>query len=460
MSRRIGPNTVLDETTWNSPNYTPASSVPAVYGQPRRITGITIHHWGVEGQRYENVANFLSRRGGNTSAHFVVEAGRAACLVSPEHAAWHAGSAAGNATTIGIECRPEMSDADFQSLVELVVYLEGIYGDMKIYGHKDWSATACPGKYYNKLGTLIERVNAAKAGASASAQARPATTSSMVMPVEGFRITQAFNAGASLATNLGGGHTGTDFATPVGTPVKAVAGGTVLFADWARNLPTSSWEARWYLVGGGYGGLTTDAGIVVVIDHGDFLSVSAHLNETHLNNGNKVGVGEVIGKSGNTGYTTGAHLHFEILPKPFKWTNGWYGRVDPIAFIGSRKASAPTAAPATTAPTGEGHKHVVRPGETLSALTKHYYGTADAQAISRVTRASNITNPNHIAVGQTLTFPGVTSHKVSAGESVSAIARKYYGKAGQPEIDRIAKYNKLANPSRIEVGQYLAIPGK
>lgn len=289
MSRRIGPNTVLDETTWNSPNYTPAGSVPAVYGQPRRITGITIHHWGVEGQRYENVANYLSRRGGNTSAHFVVEAGRAACLVSPQHAAWHAGSATGNATTIGIECRPEMSDADFQSLVELVVYLEGIYGDMKIYGHKDWSATACPGKYYNKLGTLIQRVNAAKASAT--------------------------------------------------------------------------------------------------------------------------------------------------------------------------KPTAPAPKPAAPSNTG-GFVYTVVRGDTLSAIASRMYGSGSTANVNRIASANGITNPSHIKVGQRLTIPGITTHVVARGDTVSGIARKFYGAGGPAEIKRIADFNRLANPSRIEVGQRLGIPGK
>ena len=173
MATKIGPTTWLDESTWSSPNFTPAASVPAVYGQPRKITGVTVHHWGVDGQRYETVANFLSRPNGNTSAHFVVEAGRAACLISPANAAWHAGSAAGNATTIGIECRPEMTAGDVASLVELIAWLEGVYGPLKVYGHKDWHNTACPGRYYPRLGEIINRVNALESGKAPAAPAQP-----------------------------------------------------------------------------------------------------------------------------------------------------------------------------------------------------------------------------------------------------------------------------------------------
>lgn len=162
----------------------------------------------------------------------------------------------------------------------------------------------------------------------------------MVYPVEGYPITQSFNDGHGLSTNLGGGHTGVDWGTPVGTPLKAVAPGTVLWADWADNLPQTSWADRWYLVGGGYGGLSTNAGICLVIDHGAYLSTYSHLNRTDLNSGDSVRAGQVVAHSGNTGYTTGPHLHFEILPKPFAWGNGFYGRVDPIPFIEARKGNS------------------------------------------------------------------------------------------------------------------------
>lgn len=151
--------TVIDETTWNSQNYTPAASVPAVFGRPRTTSRITIHHWGNDGQSFNNVANYLSRAGGNTSAHFVVEAGRVACLVSPANAAWHSGSAEGNATSIGIECRPEMSEGDITELVALIEWLEDVYGPQEIWLHQEWSATACPGRYAAKREEIVRRVN-------------------------------------------------------------------------------------------------------------------------------------------------------------------------------------------------------------------------------------------------------------------------------------------------------------
>lgn len=151
--------TVVDETTWNSPSFTPKAAVPAVFGRARTTSRVTIHHWGNDGQRFNDVADYLSRAGGNTSAHFVVEAGRVACLVSPENAAWHSGSAEGNATSIGIECRPEMSEGDITELVALIEWLEDVYGPQEVWLHQEWSATACPGRYAAKREEIVNRVN-------------------------------------------------------------------------------------------------------------------------------------------------------------------------------------------------------------------------------------------------------------------------------------------------------------
>lgn len=166
--------TVVDESTWHSPNFTPAAAVPAVFGRPRTTGRITIHHWGNDGQNFNNVANYLSRKGGNTSAHFVVEAGRVACLVEPKHAAWHSGSAEGNATSIGIECRPEMSEGDLNEVVALIEWIEDTYGPQEIWLHREWSATACPGRYANMRDEIVRRVNVLQGTSGEAAAPAPA----------------------------------------------------------------------------------------------------------------------------------------------------------------------------------------------------------------------------------------------------------------------------------------------
>ena len=121
------------------------------------VDKIIIHHWGAEGQTFEGVCAWFESPSCQTSAHYVVEGGRVACLVNLSDTAYHAGDWGANLTSIGIECRPEMSDADLETVCELVAYLYKVYGELPIYGHKDFSSTACPGKYYNKLDYIHDR---------------------------------------------------------------------------------------------------------------------------------------------------------------------------------------------------------------------------------------------------------------------------------------------------------------
>jgi murein DD-endopeptidase MepM/ murein hydrolase activator NlpD len=85
-------------------------------------------------------------------------------------------------------------------------------------------------------------------------------------------------------------HTGVDIAAPHGTPVRAAADGTVLYAGWY----------------GGYGKL-------VVLDHGQGVStLYGHLSQILVTAGQRVGRNHLIGRVGSTGYSTGPHLHFEV----------------------------------------------------------------------------------------------------------------------------------------------------
>ena len=143
-------------TSYDSPNYTS--------GRPYGIHGITIHHWGNDGQSFETVTRYLCRPDGNSSAHYVAEAGRVACIVAPGNRAWHAGDGlgrgTGGATTIGIECRPEMSGGDFETVAELIADLWDTYGVLPLSPHKRWTATACPGRWTHRLGDLARRAHA------------------------------------------------------------------------------------------------------------------------------------------------------------------------------------------------------------------------------------------------------------------------------------------------------------
>ncbi|WP_240151973.1 M23 family metallopeptidase [Streptomyces mobaraensis] len=109
-----------------------------------------------------------------------------------------------------------------------------------------------------------------------------------VLPVSSYRITARFGQAGGMWSHR---HTGTDFAAPTGTPVKAVHGGTIAHAGWA----------------GSYG-----YRIVLRLDDGTELWF-CHLSSIVRTKG-KVAAGQVIGRVGATGNVTGAHLHLEVRP--------------------------------------------------------------------------------------------------------------------------------------------------
>jgi len=85
-------------------------------------------------------------------------------------------------------------------------------------------------------------------------------------------------------------HAGVDIACPINSPVYASRDGVVLFSGF----------------NGGYGNL-------VIIKHSrDYFTLYGHLNKIYVEKGQIVNAGQLIAKSGNTGRTTGPHLHFEI----------------------------------------------------------------------------------------------------------------------------------------------------
>lgn len=107
-----------------------------------------------------------------------------------------------------------------------------------------------------------------------------------VTPVSG-TITSRFGVVSSIRS---GAHTGTDIAAPTGTPIKAVASGTVTFS--ARS--------------GSYGNL-------IKITHENGVETwYGHCSKLYATVGQKVEAGEIIAAVGSTGNSTGPHLHLEI----------------------------------------------------------------------------------------------------------------------------------------------------
>lgn len=88
-------------------------------------------------------------------------------------------------------------------------------------------------------------------------------------------------------------HGGIDIDGNTGDPISSAARGTVTHAGPAPD---------------GYGGY----GLVVMIDHGDFTTLYAHLSRVDVAAGQIVDAGQLIGLMGTTGAVTGSHLHFEV----------------------------------------------------------------------------------------------------------------------------------------------------
>ncbi|MEW5569623.1 M23 family metallopeptidase [Rossellomorea marisflavi] len=117
-----------------------------------------------------------------------------------------------------------------------------------------------------------------------------------------YKITSYFNNKESFRNSP---HTGIDFSMPEGTPLKSVSDGVV------KSLID-------------YGNRNVGKGVLIETDNGTQL-IYGHLSEFNVVEGQHVSAGDLIGLSGNTGFSTGAHLHFGV-----KEGNRF---VDPAPFI-------------------------------------------------------------------------------------------------------------------------------
>ncbi|MEV7420485.1 M23 family metallopeptidase [Streptomyces sp. NPDC089919] len=147
--------------------------------------------------------------------------------------------------------------------------------------------------------------------AAFAAEAKPAAPAKAVAwtdPVDHYTLSATFGKGGTLWSHK---HSGQDFAVPVGTPVKAVHGGTVVKAG-----PNGAGDGPAY-------------GNAVVIKHGNgTYSQYAHLSKVQVKIGQKVATNQQIALSGNTGNSTGPHLHFEIRTTP-----NYGSAVNPVSFL-------------------------------------------------------------------------------------------------------------------------------
>ncbi len=109
----------------------------------------------------------------------------------------------------------------------------------------------------------------------------------------------------NLGTN---GHAGLDFPCAIGTPIYAPVVGKVSYVSLA------------YATGG------TGAGVEIETPEGQFLLW--HFSRVDVKVGDSVSVGTQVGLSGNSGLSSGPHVHGEWRPKPLAYNNGFFGAVD------------------------------------------------------------------------------------------------------------------------------------
>jgi murein DD-endopeptidase MepM/ murein hydrolase activator NlpD len=144
--------------------------------------------------------------------------------------------------------------------------------------------------------SLAAKIRSAQSTSVVPAPTGAASAAGFVWPVHGI-LTSYYG------WRWGRMHEGIDIAVSNGTPVVAAAAGTVIVAGWM----------------GGYGNL-------VVVDHGGGISTAyGHNTTVTVGVGQQVAQGQLIAYSGNTGNSTGPHVHFEVR------ING--GAVDPLGYL-------------------------------------------------------------------------------------------------------------------------------
>ncbi|MEV5169667.1 LysM peptidoglycan-binding domain-containing M23 family metallopeptidase [Streptomyces flaveolus] len=176
-------------------------------------------------------------------------------------------------------------------------------------GGKAAPATAQPAPPESTEPAASKATESAAPQATRQAAPKPAAqpaSAGYTLPVAGATVGTGYHVAGSMWSS--GYHTGVDFVVPTGTPLKAVAAGTVVSAGW----------------GGAYGNQ-----VVIKLNDG-YYAQYGHLSQLSVSAGQTVTAGQQIGLSGATGNVTGPHLHFEIRTTPD------YGSdVDPVAYLRS-----------------------------------------------------------------------------------------------------------------------------
>lgn len=125
----------------------------------------------------------------------------------------------------------------------------------------------------------------------------------LAWPIDKVIITQGFGntdfAKSNQGIYNGKGHNGIDLGTPTGTSLKSASDGVVIGAGDTDVTCKGASYGKWILIG---------------YDNG-LASLFGHLSAIKVIEGQRVSTGQVVGYTGNTGYSTGPHLHFSVIAK-------------------------------------------------------------------------------------------------------------------------------------------------
>jgi len=248
----------------------------------------------------------------------------------------------------------------------------------------------------------------------------------LLYPVPGARIGRGHGSGTN------GYHKALDIIAAEGTPILAAERGLVVYTGH---------ELR------GYGEL------VVLLHPGGWVTFYAHCSTLLVRPGQAVERGQRIARVGNTGVSHGPHLHFEL------WVEG--EKVDPYPFF--RPApGVPRSGPLPHV----GHR--VRRGDTWASLAERYGVPA-----GEIRAANHLRSDAPLRVGWQVLIPirmesappenrggdpgapEAGTYVVQAGDTLSEIAERF-----SIPLDDLARWNDLADPSRLRVGMALVLGGE
>jgi murein DD-endopeptidase MepM/ murein hydrolase activator NlpD len=199
----------------------------------------------------------------------------------------------------------------------------------------------------------------------------------ILWPVEGkYPLTFLFGEAPKWYTDaFGYPHNGVDIGCPIGTPIRAVDDGTVL---WADNVPDKD-------------------GRGVILGHSWGQSLCWHLSLLTATFGLWVKKGDIIAFSGKTGFATGPHLHFGVQVTGIT-PEGMRGWSDPRDYLTAQPAEPDPPEPIK-------RKYLVLPGDTLWAIAEFYYGDGAHWRMIWDANKEKIANPNLIRPWQLLNIP-------------------------------------------------------